>query len=394
VIRLPRVRGIWHTSPVQTQTTSPERIPLLDVPPREPAPILKSVTVVVSPPPCAPFLQRNRTLVWFLALLIAVDLLIGQFAGTWQNHSPDDYALRVQGCARERRDLVILGGSPVAEGIDPDRLGVPGSVYAMGFSGGTTSDFYHAVLRGCPVPPKVLAYGITATDLNDARHEPHGPYTLMTAGDVARWVKRRPEAGEWVVRHYAQGRIGQASNLFRYRHGIRMWAATEADSAFADNCPETMREADELREHAELLLHGNGYAPARGYSVMHYDQVKAAGLASPNLPYLAKYRTGSHLKYLHALIDWCEANGVRFVLIDMPVTQDLESIHAAEFAEYRSRLAEVERDRGVQVIRATRAAVGLTDWHFADLIHLNRDGAKRFSEWLGKPLAASRESRP
>lgn len=364
---------------MQTQTTTPERIPL-----RESEPELKSLSVVVAtlPPKRISFLRRNRTLVWFLALLVLADLAIGQFSDTWQKHSPDDYALRVQSCARERRDLLILGGSPVAEGIDPARLGVAGSVYAMGLSGGTTSDFYHAVLRGCPAPPKVLAYGITATDLNDSRHEPHGPYSLMTPGDVARWVKLRPEAGEWVVRHYAQGKLGKASDLFRYRHGIRLWAATEADCLFPGSSPETIREADELREHAELLLTGNGYAPARGFVNMHYDQVKAAGLAAPSLPYLAKYRTGSHLKYLHALIDWCAANGVKLVLIDLPVTQDLETIHATEFAEYRSRLVEVERDRGLKVIRATRDAVGLVDWHFADLIHLNKDGANRFSEWL------------
>jgi hypothetical protein len=367
---------------VQTLTTPIQRLEAL--------PRLGHVSDFVAPPEGQTFLRRNRTVVWFVVLLVVADLVLGQFANTWQRHSPDDYALRVQGCAREPRDLVVLGGSPVTEGIDPDRLRGTGSIYAMGFSGGTTSDFYHGVLLGCPTPPRVLVYGITATDVNDSRHEPHGPYSLMTAGDVARWVKRRPEAGEWVVRHYVQSRVGQASNLFRYRHGIRLWAATEADAMFPGRSPETMREADELREHADQLLTGNGYAPARGFTEMHYDAVKAAGLASPHLPYLAKFRTGSHLKYLHALIDWCEANGVKFVLVDMPVTQDLETIHAAEFAEYRSRLAEVERDRGLSVIRATRGAIGLNDWHFADLIHLNRHGARVFSDWLAGPLAAFR----
>jgi len=39
----------------------------------------------------------------------------------------------------------------------------------------------------------------------------------------------------------------------------------------------------------------------------------------------------------------------------------------------------VERDRKLTVIRGPH---GLTDAHFADLIHLNADGAKVFSEWL------------
>jgi hypothetical protein len=360
---------------VQTQTAISERV----VERNEAQPKRGRVDVIVSPTVRASFLNRNRTLVWFVVLLVLADVGIGQFSATWQKHSPDDYALRVQMCAKERRDLLILGGSPVAEGIDPARLGVPGSVYAMGLSGATTSDLYHAVLRGCPEPPRMIVYGITATDLNDSRHEPHGPYSLMTAGDVARWVKLRPESSEWVIRHSLQARIGKVSNLYRYRHAIRMWAACEADEQFPGRAPETMREADELREHAELLLTGNGYAPARGFRVGRYDLAKAAGKSDAYLPFLAKYRTGSHMKYLGALIDWCESNQVKLVLVDMPVTRDLETIHAAEFAEYRARLAEVERERNLTVIRGPH---GLTDAHFADLIHLNADGAKAFSEWL------------
>jgi|GEM_PF-1326131 len=390
--RLPPSPAICHTPGVTTESASPDVRSRPEAPLREPQPVLKSVVVVTAPaaPPVS-FLKRNRLLVWFVALLVLADLGVGQFADTWRKHSPDDYAIRVEKCAERRRDLLVLGGSPVAEAIDPDRLHAPGSVYAMGLSGATTSDLYHAVLRGCPEPPRTILYGITATDLNDSRNEPHGPYSLLTPGDVRRWMAKRPENREWVLRHYLQSRAGKLSNLFRYRHAIRMWAACEADERFPGRSPETMREADELREHAHLLATGNGYAPARGFRVGRYDAAKAAGVAGTSLPYLAKYRTGSHLKYLHELIDWCAANGARLVLLDMPVTHDLETIHAAEFAEYRRRLEEVERERAVVVIRTPRESTGLTDAHFADLIHLNADGAARFSDWLRRQLSQMSE---
>lgn len=376
-----------------------------DAPPRlaeDDTPRLSSVTVVVASAPSDPgrlrrvrsFIHRNRTTVLFVALLFVTDWTIGRFAGVWDRHSPDDYATRVNACAREPRDVVFLGGSPVAEGIDPDRIaGVPwggrpaASVYALGLSGGTTSDFYHAVLRGCPTPPRLIVYGMTASDVNDSRHEPHGPYSLMTWGDLVRWVRLRPESTEWVTRHFVLARIGQASNVFRYRHGIRMWAATEADRQMPGSCPEAIREADELRERADTLLAGSGYAPARGFAIGRYDQVKAAGLKK-EFPYLRKYRTGSHLKYLDRLIGWCNEREVELVLIDMPVTADLEATYSAEFAEYRSRLQEIERGRAVRVVRASREAVGLNDAHFADLIHMNRDGAQVFSEWVRRQLEA------
>jgi hypothetical protein len=372
--------------------------------------VIKSVTVVVAPVHAGAgrlgrlraWVSRNRTVVLFVALLAVADVSIGQHAAVWQSHSPDDYAARVDGCRSRPRDVVFVGGSPVAEGIDPDRIiginwdGKPfESRYALGLSGGTTSDFYHAVLRACPTPPRVLVYGITASDLNDSRHEPHGPYSLMTWGDLARWVRLRPESAEWVVRHFLQARLGQASNLYRYRHGIRMWLASEADRQIPGSCPDAAREAEELGEYAEELRSGNGYAPARGFQHMHYDAVKAAGLRPEAFPYLQKYRTGSHLKYLHRLADWCAENGVRLILVDMPVTADLEAAYPAEFAEYQARLAEVERDRGLTVIRATRQATGLTDASFADLIHLNRDGASALSDWLRVKLdTVSRERVP
>jgi hypothetical protein len=348
----------------------------------------------------AAFVSRNRVVVLFLLGLIATDWLVGRHAALWDRHSPDDYAARVEGCRCRTQDLVFVGGSPVAEGIDPDPIaGITwGSrplqhAYAVGLSGGTTSDFYHAVKAACPSPPRVLVYGITASDMNDSRHEPHGAYTLMGWGDVAGWARLRPDSAGWVTRHFAQGRLRAASNLFRYRHGIKMWAALEAGAAAPGSCPESSREADELRDYADALRSGNGYAPQRGFVNRSFAAVKAAGLAPKRFPYLDKYRTGSHLRYLHRLTDWCQERGVALVLVDMPVTADLEAMYPAAFAEYRSRLVEVERDRGLMVIRATREAVGLTDALYADLIHLNGTGARVFSAWLrGQLERISREA--
>lgn len=352
------------------------------------------VAVVAASPTREGFLRRNRLLVYFVALLGLADVAVGRFADVWERHSPDDYSARVAGCAREPRDLVFVGGSPVAEGIDPDRVaGVVrdgralDSVYAVGLPGGTTTDVYHAVLRACPTPPRVLVYGATASDLNDARHEPHGPHSLMTWGDWLDWVRLRPESAGWVTRHYLQGRAAGLSNVARHRHGIRMWAVCGAEEVFPGQSATAFREADELRERAELLRTRNGYVPARGFATSRYDAVKAAGVPQAAFAFLQNYRTGSHLKYLHRLIDLCAAGGTELVLLDVPVAADLEAAFPAAFAEYRSRLAELERDRGVRVIRMTRADVGLTDAEFADVVHLNRVGAARLSDRVRAALA-------
>ncbi len=295
--------------------------------------------------------------------------------------------MRVKNCALVPRDIVFIGGSTVAEGIDPDSLGeARGNHYAIGLSGGTTSDVYFALRHACPQAPRVLIYGMTASDINDSRHEPHGPHSLMTPADVLDWRRTRPDAAEWVTRHYLRGQAAKVWNAYRYRHGISMWATTQADALVPGCCPESFSEAKRNADQARALKEGNGYAPTLWFATRAYSEMKANGWVAPNFEYLARYRTGSHLKYLHRLLDWAEAHETKVIIIDMPTTADLEARHPAEFAEYRERLTEVERERGVRVIRATRDATGLSDEHFADLIHLNRPGAIRFSTWLGQAL--------
>jgi hypothetical protein len=77
------------------------------------------------------------------------------------------------------------------------------------------------------------------------------------------------------------------------------------------------------------------------------------------------------------------------VLVDMPVSADLEQRHAPAYADYRQALADVEQAEGVRVIRAGCATVGLGDEDFADLIHLNAQGSARFSGWLRRQLEES-----
>jgi hypothetical protein len=77
------------------------------------------------------------------------------------------------------------------------------------------------------------------------------------------------------------------------------------------------------------------------------------------------------------------------VLVDLPVSAELEEgICPRPFAAYRAVLDEVERTRGVRVLRATRGAVGLTDAQFCDLIHLNGEGKARLSAWVRRELTA------
>ncbi len=338
-------------------------------------------------------LRRLRVPIVFLFALIIFDVLIRLNRETWEKHSPDGYTERVSGCAKQPRDIVFLGGSPVAEGIHPEAMGAIrwrketyADNYAVGLSGGTTSDFYFAARHACPQAPKLLVYGITASDLNDNRHEPHGASSLLSWSDVRDWRATRPDAAEWVTRHYAQGRVGEVWGAYQYRHGLRMWAAVRAERIRPGCAPESLQEAQRHLKTSDWLAHGRGYAPTEWFAHRQYDQMKQAGWEQPTFEYLLRYKTGSHLKYLRRLLDWVEQSGTEIALVEMPVTDDLERRHPKEFAEFRGILAEVEKNRGVTVLRATSVATGMNDSHFADLIHPNLAGANLFSNWLKSEL--------
>ncbi|MGL6094232.1 MAG: hypothetical protein ACRC7O_00335, partial [Fimbriiglobus sp.] len=186
----------------------------------------------------------------------------------------------------------------------------------------------------------------------------------------------------WVTRHFLQARAGRVWAAYRYRHGMRMAAAITADAGFPGCCPDATREATELRAYADALRTGRGYAPAAGFADRRWDEAKRVNAEVPPFAFLDKYRTGSHLNYLHRLLDWADANGTAVVLLDVPTTADLDAKYPEAFVEYRQRLAEVEATRRVAVIRGHRDAVGLDDTLFADLIHPNRAGARTLSAWL------------
>jgi hypothetical protein len=340
---------------------------------------------------------RYRVVLYLLLGLVAVDLVVAAHRPVWRAYDPDEYRERLRTCRRGRHDLVLVGGSVVAEGLDPEALrGLAWRgrslerPYNLGLPGGTTTEVWHAVEHGLVEPPRLLVYGITASDLNDHRDEPQGPCQLMTWADLPRWVAYRPAAAAWGPRHFLVERLARLWQLSYYRNGIRLWAADQVDRRWPGPFADAAAEARRGLARAAALRRDDGYAPDAATQGRRLDRLKAHGLFGPPFHFLDGYRLGGHLRYLHHLLDWAEAHGVAVVLVDMPVSADLdERLHLQEFARYRAALAELGRQRGVPVLYGGRADVGLDDTHFADLVHLNARGAARLSAWLRRELTDS-----
>ncbi len=342
-------------------------------------------------------LRRYRVFLFFLFGLVGIDLLLLAARDVWHAYDPDDYRERLHGVRQRPRDLVLVGGSTVSEGIDPRSLtgmswrGQPlDDIYNLGLPGATTTEVWHGVKHGLTPPPRLLVYGITASDLNDSRNEAHGTRSLMTPGDVAEWVYCRPQSAEWVLRHYFEDRVGDAWQLYRHRNALRLWAADQAEAILPDAFPEARAEAQHNLRCSAELRRGDGFAPQTKIRFAHLDFKKVMNDVPSRFPFLENYRLGGHLLYLNRLLDWAETNGVEVVLLDMPVPADIEErMHPEAFARYRTALTDVARRRRLLLLRAGRRDLGLDDRHFSDLIHLNDSGTRRLGDWLRAALAAA-----
>jgi hypothetical protein len=339
---------------------------------------------------------RYRVFLYLLLGLVLVDIGVASFRRVWRAYDPDDYRDRVENCRAHPADLVVVGGSTVCEGVDPAALEglywrgqVLQRAYNLGLPGATTLEVWHAIRHGLTTPPRLLVYGITASDLNDSRMEAHGPRSLMTRADLVDLARTSPNTAAWCLKHYGRERLAGAWNLFYYRNGIRLWAADHLERLWPGVCPAAAAEAREGLRYSAAMRQPSGFAPQPSVQARRLDERKARGLASMCFTFLDNYQLGGHLQHLDRLLDWAAEHGVDMVLVDMPVSQDLEErLYPREFARYRAALAKVKQRRSVRVLRASRTAVGLTDADFGDLIHLNAQGTARLSAWLQRQLAA------
>ena len=245
-------------------------------------------------------LYTFRVILYWLALLLAVEGLVRANVKTWRLYEADDYRERIHSCRRQKPDLVFVGGSPVSEGVDPDRLAnlswhgeTLNKPFNLGLPGGTTTEFWYAVKHGITETPKLLVYGCTASDLNDTRQEPNGPRVLLDRHDVWEWVRENPKSREWVTRQYVQARLGQTSALFRHRYAIRLWAADIAEDYFPGSFTKSQKEADHNKNLTLGMRSTGGFAPRPGFASNNFANWKQKEKDDLPFNFLQKYTIGA-----------------------------------------------------------------------------------------------------
>ncbi len=346
------------------------------------------------PPSWLRWLIACRVVVYFLIGLVALDLLIYHHRALWHAYDPHPYRERLDICRNQTWDLVVVGGSPAAYAINPLLLeGLPWQGRTLkracnvALPLATAAEVYHITANGIRRRPRLLIYGICATEFKEDRVEPLGPMFLMNASDVVRWARLRPDAAPWCAGKFLQERWENLCAPMYYRTAVQRWAAEKLDDWFPGLCAETAEEAHKTVSDSVALYLNHGFQAQPATPERRLDLLKASGKPLQGWSFLENYAVSGYLVYLHALLDWAEARRVPVVLVELPTSADLERKFPEAFAAFRARLREIERDRQVRVLRPTRAQLGLEERHYADIIHLNADGAAVLTAWLRRELA-------
>ena len=337
-----------------------------------------------------------RVLIWFAAAILLVEVAVAANARLWRTYDPNPYASRFSAYERRGADLLVVGGSAAMCGLDPTILagtswhgGPLPRAFNLGVPLGTTTDVCHIVEFGLRRPPKLIVYGVMATDLHDGRVESIAARYLMGPSGVLDWARMHRGNASYAFRHYTREHCNRFWPSNYYAYGIQLWLAEHAHRVWPALSPELAAAARTNRRRAAEIA-GDGYQRLAEVSdTYRLDRQKSAGLIGNTFSFMEGYRCGGpHLAYFHRLLDAARRANVPVVLVDLPVPADLdERMYAAEFAAYRALLADVARSGGVPLIHAGRAAVGLTDADFSDLAHVNADGARKLSAWLRSSVA-------
>lgn len=126
-----------------------------------------------------------------------------------------------------------------------------------------------------------------------------------------------------------------------------------------------------------------GYSTMGGYQKLTYNKLDEAAenyLAKKD-EFLFAYSTYQE-KYLLKIYNYCQEKGIKVILLNTPMHQIMR-----EYEEmYRPKYCELALEKMSNARIINHARFDMPDDGFADLGHLNAEGAKLYSEYLRKNL--------
>lgn len=320
--------------------------------------------------------------VWRLAVAAVVALVVAELGARaaaprlvepLRFHSYEAQRKVEQMDGHEPVDVVFVGNSMSNVGFVP-------SAFSSALGGDVTA--YNASLssaiprlvdvwtRSVVLPrlrPRVLVIGLTSFDLSD---EPPGRtafFDAYVASPGGRAALRDESAADRVERAL-EDRSELLANRVELRDPEQLLDALRGDEPPPDPVVESI-DAD-------------GYMAFR--NTQQFDERPPGG---PGLN-LTSWSLGvDDPLALHRLITTAQADGVRVVLVQLPVTPEYlaRHPHPDDYARFESAVAAIAADTGADVLDLD-GVVGTDHTYFADEVHLNARGSAVLTEAVARGL--------
>jgi hypothetical protein len=270
-------------------------------------------------------------------------------------------------------DVVLVGDSMMDAAGDPAELaaaGGPSAIYNASIAGETLptiADWTTKVV----VPrlhPKLVVVGFSSNELNPAVLLPGAGYAAYRRSRAAQAARG---TGDLVDR--ADAFLRQWSYLYRYRDSLRFPLGRGNPGA-------TFDPALTVNGH-DLAFVNQGYLAG---SLAHAKTIVIGVLAA-----LRGFKVGpDNVAILQNMLAALHRQGVAVLLVAMPVTADLVSLHPGGAPTYNGAIATLGTiAQGSGAGFAEPGVWPISD--FADPVHLNGVGTARFSAYLAPRLTAT-----
>ena len=315
-----------------------------------------------------------RTLLITAAILLAVELAVRAVAPslpapvTWSSEEQAAKVARMQSLASRQRPATVFVGSSVADiGIDPATFA--SSSYNAGLRGSSMEmiDLWTRLVVVPRLRPSTVVIGLSSREMT-----PKDPQQRKATRDFLSAPAVRSLMHRQTIVGRIDRRVGQISSLYRYRTVLRRPLLALGRQRGLDS---------------GVVLTGAGWDRSSAGATFNGGPGIRQFLSTGPLGHweLGSAEVGS----LRSLLAFLRDRHIKAVVVAMPVTEELVSLHPHGRLDVDRALAAMRDVAAAGGARFVDEGVWESRW-FSDPIHLNGSGAIRLGRLLAGQLSARR----
>jgi len=281
-------------------------------------------------------------------------------------------------------DQVVYHRSKYLEHLIQERTGKQLRTQSLAIGGQMASDAFalSTVLLTGNHKPEYLVWGIAPRDFVD------GNFDRPAGTDTAKYMRKVADGKDVLgLRTSVNERLDDffAMCLYLYRHRDQalvvqdnicrniLYSLGWKEPSF-ENLPKALKYF--------VVEHCAENEPTNKWNVAPFT--KGAPFTDNSMEYVARYNPfhpkiySAQLRFYEKMMDWCQKNNVRLILINMPITKANEDLMPGDmYAQYLKDTTSIAAKHKVEYVDLNKRGL-FPDDDFRDTVHMNGKGGLEF----------------